>query len=188
LRGLSARRTAAVLASDAEAFERLGYRIGDGDSPNSARLTGPGGRRDLMLRLRPEGRIFGGSWGLEVSTAEPVLPATDRGIAARGRGVVKMQGVRFRARRGGDESASRLAAALSADAELGEALGRVHFERITVEPDGRPAIRHLGGSVVWLLLPPVVRATPLPAGQPEAMVAALDEFARAGERFAGADR
>jgi hypothetical protein len=97
---------------------------------------------------------------------------------------VKMQGVRFRARRGGDESASRLADALSADAELGEALGRVHFERVTVEPDGRPAIRHLGGSVVWMLLPPVARATPLPDGQPEAMVAALDEFARAGERFA----
>jgi Protein of unknown function (DUF3156) len=116
-----------------------------------------------------------------------VLPATERGLAARGRGVVKMRGVRFRARRGGDESASRLAAVLSADAELGEALGRVHFERITVAPDGRPAIRHLGGSVVWLLLPPVVRATPLPDGQPEAIVAALDEFARAGKRVAGVD-
>jgi Protein of unknown function (DUF3156) len=165
-------------------FERLGYRAGAGDAPHSVRLTGPGGRRDLILRLTPEGRIFGGNWGLEVSTAEALLPATARGLAARGRGVVKMQGVRFRARRGGDESASRLAAALSADAELGEALGRVHFERVTVEPDGRPAIRHLGGSVVWMLLPPVARATPLPDGQPEAMVAALDEFARAGERFA----
>jgi hypothetical protein len=30
------------------------------------------------------------------------------------------------------------------------------------------------------MLPPVARATPLPAGQPEAMVRALDEFARAG--------
>jgi hypothetical protein len=97
-----------------------------------------------------------------------------------------MRGLRFRPRRGGDESASRLATALSSDAELAEALGRVHFERITVEPDGRPAIRHLGGSVVWVLLPPVVRATPLPDGQPEAMVAALDEFARAGERFGSA--
>jgi Protein of unknown function (DUF3156) len=181
LRGLSTRRAAAVLASDTEAFERLGYRAGDGDAPHSVTLAG--GRRDLVLRLTPEGRIFGGNWGLELSTAEPVLPSTARGLAARGRGVVKMQGVRFRAR-GGDESAARLAAALSADAELGEALGRVHFERIAVDPDGRPAIRHLGGSVVWMLLPPVVRATPLPEGQPEAMVAALDEFERAGERFA----
>jgi hypothetical protein len=40
----------------------------------------------------------------------------------------------------------------------------------------------MGGSVVWLLLPPVVRTTPFPAGQPEAMVRALDEFARAGAR------
>ena len=172
-----------MLASDTEEFERLGYRAGEGDSPRSVALTAPGERRDLVLRLRPEGRVFGGNWGLEVSTAEPVLPATARGLAARGRGVVKMQGVRFRARRGGDESASRLAAALSADAALGEALGRVDFERVTVEPDGRPAIRHLGGSVVWLLLPPVVRSTPLPEGQPEAIVAALEEFGRAGVRI-----
>jgi hypothetical protein len=39
-----------------------------------------------------------------------------------------------------------------------------------------------------MLLPPVVRATPLPDGQPEAIVAALDEFARADERIARGDR
>jgi len=32
----------------------------------------------------------------------------------------------------------------------------------------------MGGSVVWVLFPPIVRATPLPEGQPEALVAALD--------------
>jgi hypothetical protein len=184
LRGLSARRAAAVLASDTEVFEKLGYSAGERDSPYSVTLSAPPGRHDLILRLEPEGRIFGGNWGLVLSTAEHVLPATARGLAARGRGLVKMQGVRFRPRGRGDESASRLAAALSADTELAEALERVHFERIAVDPDGRPAIRHMGGSVVWVLLPPVVRATPLPDGQPEAMVAALDEFARAGERFA----
>ena len=52
----------------------------------------------------------------------------------------------------------------------------------TVEPDGRPVIRHMGGSVVWVLFPPLVRDTPLPDGQPEAMVRALDEFARAGRQ------
>src|ERR671921_2371775 len=145
-------------------------------------LAAPEGGRDLVLRLHPEGRVFGGSWALELSTAEPVLPATTRGLTARGRGVVRMQGMRFRAR-GGDDVASRLAAELSADAELGRALGEVHFERLAVEPDGRPVIRHMGGSVVWLLIPPVARTTPLPAGQPEAMVRALDEFARAGARL-----
>lgn len=172
-----------MLASDREVFERLGYRADDADAPCSLTLTGPGERRDLILRLVPEGRIFGGSWGLELSTAEPVLPATAHGLAARGRGVVKMRGVRFRARRGDDRSGSDLAAALTADAGLADALGRVHFERIAVDSDGCPAIRHMGGSVVWVLFPPLVRATPLPDGQPEAMVAALDEFARAGERL-----
>jgi hypothetical protein len=185
-RGISTRRAAAALAADREAFELLGYHAADGDEPYSVTLTGPGERRDLAMRLVPEGRIFGGNWALELSTAEPVLPATGRGLGARGRGVVKMQGVRFRARRGDDASASELAAALSADADLGEALGRVHFERIAVDPDGRPAIRHMGGSVVWVLFPPVVRATPLPDGQPEAIVAALDEFGRAGERLGSA--
>jgi hypothetical protein len=179
LRGLSTRRAAAVLASDIEAFERLGYHARDRDSPHSVALTGPAGRRDLILRLTPEGRIFGGNWALELSTAEPVLPATSRGLTARGRGVVRMQGVKFRAR-GGDEAASRLADELSADAGLGKALAEVHFERLAVEPEGRPVIRHMGGSVVWLLFPPMARTTPLPAGQPEAMVRALDEFARAG--------
>jgi hypothetical protein len=182
VRGLRARRAAEVLKSDVEAFERLGYRPRDGDSPDSVVLAAPEGRRDLLLRLRPEGRVFGGNWALELSTAEPVLPATSRGLSARGRGVVRMQGVRFRAR-GGDEAESRLAAELTADAELGRALGEVHFERLAVEPDGRPVIRHMGGSVVWLLIPPVARTTPLPAGQPEAMVRALDEFARAGARL-----
>jgi len=179
VRGLRARRAAEVLKSDVEAFERLGYRPGDADSPDSVVLAAPEGRRDLLLRLRPEGRVFGGNWALELSTAEPVLPATSRGLTARGRGIVRMQGMRFRAR-GGDEAASRLAAELSADAELGRTLGDVHYERLAVEPDGRPVIRHMGGSVVWLLIPPVARTTPLPAGQPEAMVRALDEFARAG--------
>lgn len=181
MRGLSTRRAADVLKSDIEAFERLGYRSHKGDSPYSVVLAAPEGGRDLVMRLQPEGRVFGGNWGLELSTAQPVLPVTSRGITARGRGVVRMQGVRFRAR-GRDEVASRLAAALSADAELGKALGEVHFERLAVEPDGRPLIRHMGGSVVWLLIPPVARATPLPAGQPEAMVRALHAFARADAR------
>ena len=179
MRGLSARRAAAVLKSDIEEFERLGYRPHEGDSPYSVVLTAPEGGLDLALQLRSEGRVFGGNWGLELSTAEPVLPATRRGLAARGRGVVRMQGVRFRAR-GNDEAASQLAAELSADARLGKALADVHFERLAVEPDGRPVIRHMGGSVVWLLIPPMARTTPLPAGQPEAMVRALEEFTRAG--------
>jgi Protein of unknown function (DUF3156) len=182
VRGLRAsQRAADVLKSNTEAFERLGYRPREGDSPHSVVLAAPEGGSDLALRIRPEGRIFGGNWGLELSTAEPVLPATSRGLSARGRGLVRMQGVRFRARRG-DQAASQLAAELSADAELGTALGQVHFERLTVEPDGRPVIRHMGGSVVWLLIPPVVRTTPLPTGQPEAMVRALQEFERAGAR------
>lgn len=169
--GLTARRAAAVLASDVEAFERLGYRPLERPSPYEATLRGP---RDLVVRLRRQGRYFGGNWAMEVSTAEPVLPATSRGLSARGRGVVRMRGVRFR----GDGD---LAATLSGDARLGEALARVHFERVSVDPDGRPVIRHLGGSLVWVLFPPIVRATPLPPEQAEEIVRALDEFARAGE-------
>jgi hypothetical protein len=181
VRGLSARRASGVLRSDIEAFERLGYRPHDGSASYSVVLAAPEGERDLALRLRPEGRVFGGNWGLELSTAEPVLPGTSRGLTARGRGVVRMQGVKFRAHRG-DEAGSRLAAELSADAGLSKALAEVHFERLAVEPAGRPVIRHMGGSVVWVLIPPVVRSTPLPTGQPEAMVRALDEFARVGAR------
>jgi hypothetical protein len=95
--------------------------------------------------------------------------------------VVKLQSVRFRAR-GGDPDGARLAASLSEDERLGRALGAVHFERVAVEPEGRPVIRHMGGSVVWFAFPPIARTTPLPDGQPEAILAALDAFASAGER------
>jgi hypothetical protein len=184
VRGLTTGRAARAFESDVEAFELLGYRAEREPSELAAALRAPGGGRDLQLRLSREGSPFGGNWGLEVSTAEPVLPATGRGLSARGKGVVRMQSVKFKAR-AGDEAAARLAQTLSADAALGEAIARVHFERLAVDPDGRPVIRHMGGSVVWVLFPPVIRATPLPGGQPEEIVRALEEFARAGERAGG---
>jgi hypothetical protein len=180
VRRAAARRAATVLAHDIEAFERLGYRPLERTGRPEAVLRAPKGGHDLTLRLVPEGRFFGGNWALEVSTAEPVLPATPLGLSARGRGVVRRQGVSFSAK-GSDPAARRLAELLSADERLGEALGGVDFELLSVRPDGRPAIRHLGGSIVWVLLPPVVRETPLPAGQAKAMVRAVDAFVAAGE-------
>ena len=49
-----------------------------------------------------------------------------------------------------------------------------------MEPDGRPVIRHLGGSVVWVLFPPLVKRVPLVPEQIEATLAALEAFAVAG--------
>jgi hypothetical protein len=172
MRALTARRAAAVLASDVEVFERLGYRSLEHRSPYEAILRAPAGEPDLLLRLRRQGRFFGGNWALEVATADPVLPPSD-GLSARGRGVVRMRGVRFR----GD---GELGQALSADERLGEALARVHFERVSVEPEGRPVIRHMGGSLVWVLFPPIVRATPLAPEQARETVGALAAFARVG--------
>jgi hypothetical protein len=183
--GLNARRAAGVLADDVKEFERLGYRPLERSSSFAATLAAPGGGRDLVLRLHREGRVFGGNWALEITTAEPVLPASERGLSGRGRGMVHMQGVRFRAHRG-DDAGAAVAEALSDDAALGAALGDVHFEHLAVDRDGHPVIRHLGGSLVWFALPPVRRATPLPPGQPEAIVTALDAFARAGERLSAA--
>jgi Protein of unknown function (DUF3156) len=180
VRRTAARRGATVLANDIEEFERLGYRPLERSRGLEAVLRAPAGGVDLRLRLVPEGRFFGGNWALEVSTAEPVLPATTQGLSARGRGVVRRQGVRFRPK-GSDPGARRLAELLSADERLGTTLGQVDFELLAVRPDGRPAIRHLGGSIVWVLIPPIVRATPLPPGQAEATVRALDAFVAAGE-------
>jgi len=148
-------------------------------SPLGARLGSPtGGRPPVRLELTQDGRIFGGNYGLELSTEEPVLPPT-RGLSARGKGVVRLRGVRFRAR-GGDPAGKRLAERLGSDARLAERLGRVHFESIRVDPDGRPVIRHLGGSVVWILFPPLVRRVPLVPDQVDATLTALDAFAAAG--------
>jgi Protein of unknown function (DUF3156) len=180
-------RAARVLASNVEAFERAGCRLLERPDPLEAVLAAPRGRGRIVVRLTRVGRIFGGNWGLEVSTDEPLLPPTTTGLSARGRGVVKQHGVRFRPRGRGDAAAARLAERLTGDQRLGDALGRVHFERTWVRRDGRPVIRHLGGSVVWVAFPPVVRATPLPSGQPEEILRALDAFRAAGQDATNTD-
>jgi hypothetical protein len=168
-----------VLALDdaLESLRRAGYTDVERVSPLWARVRAPSGRPPLRLQLTRDGRIFGGNYGLELSTEEPVLPPT-RGLSARGKGVVRMQGVKFRAKRG-DAAGEQLAQRLGADARLGELLRRVHFERLRVEPDGRPVIRHMGGSVVWVLFPPLVKRVPLVPEQVDAALAALEAFSAA---------
>jgi hypothetical protein len=172
----AARRT---LQSNLQTFARAGCRDVERLGPLEARLERDG-RRALRIRLAQQGRVFGGNYALEAATAEPVFPAT-RGLSARGRGVVRLGRVSFHAHRG-DEEGRRLAERLEEDERLREALAKVHFDRIRVEPDGRPVIRHLGGSVVWMLFPPLVRPVPLVDEQARALVDALDAFAQAGRR------
>src|SRR5687768_16953341 len=118
--------------TDVEAFERAGCRPLERRGAFEALLDAPGETGRIVLRLARVGRYFGGSWGLEVSTEAPVFPATGRGLSARGRGVVRQHGVRFRARRGGGARAARLAEALSGDAALGQSFDDVHFEELSV--------------------------------------------------------
>lgn len=175
---LARRRAAVQLERNVEVFGAAGYRPARSNGPLEMRLEPLSGRRAIILRMVPQGRIFGGAYGLEVETAEPLLPPT-RGLRARGRGVVRTAGVAFRARPR-DAAGARLARELAADLRLGEALAKVHFERVAVRPDGRPVIRHVGGSLVWLLFPPVVRAVPLVEEQARATLEALELFAREG--------
>jgi Protein of unknown function (DUF3156) len=172
-----ARRRAVIALDDAiERFRRAGYLEVERLSPLEARLRSSTGRPSVRLVMSQEGKILGGNYALEISTEEPVLRPT-RGLTARGKGLVRMRGVRFRARRG-DPEGRRLAERLGSDARLTERLGRVHFERIRVEPDGRPVIRHMGCSVVWVLFPPLVKQIPFVPEQVDATLAALEAFAR----------
>ena len=158
-----------------EAFEHDGFEVER--KGFTARLTRNGAvpiRADVVR----QGKIFGGTYALELATDEPVLPAT-RGLRGRPRGVVKLGGVDFRAR-GHDDAGRLLGARLERDEQLQTAVSKVHFERIRVEPDGRPVIRHMGGSVVWMLFPPLVRPVPLIPEQRRATVMALEAFAAAG--------
>jgi hypothetical protein len=163
-----------VLDAAVEQFRAAGYPEIRRAGPLAARVEREGGP-DLTLALVPEGGIFGGSYGLEISTARSVLPRT-AGLSARGRGTVRWQGARFRSRRG-DAAGAALARRLEGDAHLAGALAAVHFERIRIEPDGRPVIRHLGGSLVWILFPPVIKSVPLVPEQAVAVAAALEAFA-----------
>lgn len=168
-----------MLARDVEAFAAAGYRgAGRRGAPLRARIERDGWPT-LRLELVPTGgRVFGGAYALEVSTADPVLPPSS-GLRARGRGLVRMHGVTFRPA-SADPVAERLADRLSAERELQRALTEVHFEEIRVDPDGRAVIRHMGGSLVWLLFPPMTRPIAIGPEQVEATVEALRRFARAG--------
>jgi hypothetical protein len=176
--GRARARAAGLLGDVVEAFRPLGYRETARPDPLEARLERRGGV-PLTLRFVQQGRVFGGQVALEVGTTDPVLPVTSRGLAARPRGAAKLRGVSFRAR-GDDEAADRLAERLSGNTPLNDALVRVHFDRIRVDPDGRPVVRQIGGSVVWMLFPPLVRPVPLVPEQAKATAEALEAFAAAG--------
>jgi hypothetical protein len=165
-----------ALEENLATFERIGARVVARPAPNDAQLV-LDRSTPFSVRMRGRGRVFGGAYALEVATTQPVLPRTS-GLNARGRGLVRLRRVTFRGRRG-DEAGTALARHLEAADELQAALGEVHFERIRVEPEGRPVIRHMGGSVVWVLFPPLVRPVPFPPAQVEAVAAALEAFARA---------
>jgi hypothetical protein len=173
--GPARRRAIASLDDVIERFGRAGHYEAERVTPLEARLRPSTGRPSIRLQMSKEGKVFGGNYALEISPDEPVLPPT-RGLSARGKGVVRTRGVRFRARRG-DPAGKELAERLGSDVRLAERLGRVHFERIRVDPDGRPVIRHMGGSVVWILFPPLVKQIPLVPDQIDATLAAIDAFA-----------
>ena len=161
-----------------ELFGEGGLRPGRAGASRSTRGSHAPPDGEIRLSMAREGRVFGGTYALEISTGKPVLPRT-RGVTARGKGVVKLQGIEFRGKRG-DAAGRELAARLAADEVLVERLSAVHFEQIRVDPDGRAVIRHLGGSLVWIAFPPLVKAIPLVPDQVSATIAALAAFAATG--------
>lgn len=178
MRGRAQRRAPAVLDGVADAFREAGCRI-ERLGPLEARALPPDGPA-VRLGFASTGWVFGGTFALEIATDEPVLPRTG-GLLARGRGIVRWQGLRVRSRPG-DEAGRVLARTLSTDRSLARALSDVHFERLRVEPDGRPMIRHMGGSLVWVRFPPIARPIPFVDEQAAATLAAMAAFARAGSR------
>ena len=111
-----------------------------------ARLSSPAGGVPIRLQLTRDGRIFGGNYGLELATREPVL----RELA-----VSRREGRGEDAGRALWPSAETARPAVGGAARRGRPPRRAArpcpLQRIRVEPDGRPVIRHLGGSVVWVL-------------------------------------
>ncbi len=166
------RRARETLVKDIEVFEGIGYRKVEATA-GRARMVSDSGP-PIVLSFSARGRVVGGNFALEISAADPVCAAT-RGLSARARGAVRLARIQFKPKRD-DRAGAELAERLNGDATLQKALAAVHFERIRVEPDGRPVIRHMGGSVVWMLIPPLTRGVPLIPEQAKATVEALAKF------------
>jgi hypothetical protein len=167
------RRARETLAKDVEVFEGIGYRKVEPSRPGQVRMASNSGP-PIVLSFSARGRVVGGNFALEIAAAEPMCPAT-QGLRARGRGVVRLARIQFKPK-SGDAAGAGLAERLNTATALQEKLAAVHFERIRVEPDGRPVVRHIGGSVVWMLIPPLARGVPLVPEQARATVDALAAF------------
>lgn len=180
MRGRRRAQAAGVLSASLDVLRQAGDREIDRLGPLDARLVAAD-RIPVHVRMVPAGKVFGGTVDLELATATPVLPRT-HGVAGRGRGVVRMRGISFRAAPR-DQAGQRVAARLEADPVLVQKLSAVHFQQVRVDPGGRAVLRHLGGCLVWILLPPVTRPVPLVVEQARAALAALEAFADTGVRM-----
>jgi hypothetical protein len=89
-----------------EGLGRAGYTEVERVSELEARVSSPAGGLPVRLRLTRDGRIFGGNYGLELSTEESVLPPT-RGLSARGKNADSRCAATPEARRGAHECCRR---------------------------------------------------------------------------------
>ena len=155
-------------------FEGIGYRESGESTAGRVRMESDAGPA-IVLSFAGRGRIVGGSFALEIAAAEPICPATS-GLERAWPRRRASSPASTSSRRAATRPGSSWPSVSNGSAPLQEALAAVHFERIRVEPDGRPVIRHMGGSVVWMLIPPLARGVPLVPEQARASVDALSAF------------
>lgn len=162
-------------------FAQVGYRVVARPSTLVAELE-KAGWEPITLRMVSDGGRLGGSYALEAAATEPLFPVT-RGLRVRARGLVRLRAAYFRPRRG-DVPGQRLSIELRRDARILHHLQPLHWQRIRIEPDGTPVIRHMGGAVVWVVVPPMTRPVPLVPEQAQALGDMVEAFAGAARRLA----
>lgn len=124
---------------------------------------------EVTLSYAPGNYIFSRVYNLTVAVALPASSAapTDVKLSHWERG-----GVRYRSVAGGEPS--RAVRQLNEKAEPLIAGIDLHASTITTEKGVRTlTVTPLGGSYVWVLIPPVFKSTTFPAGEPDRILALI---------------
>ncbi|QYM75830.1 hypothetical protein [Leucobacter luti] len=125
---------------------------------------------DLALSYEPGNYVFSRVYALTVSTQLPASTAIPRGVKLVHRG--PQRGGTFVADRGSLPD-SRAVARLNAI--TAEHLGTIDMVRASIAQTGQRTLTlsPMGGAYVWVMIPPVFKATAFPPGEPERILALI---------------
>ncbi|MBL3700957.1 hypothetical protein [Leucobacter luti] len=131
---------------------------------------------EVVLSYEPGNYVFSRVYALTITAQLPAASGVPRGVKLSHRGAPR--GGTFVADRG---ATPRSAALTRLNEAVAPHLGTVDMVRASTSHDGARTLTlsPMGGAYVWVLIPPVFKATAFPAGEPDRLL----DLIRAAQRL-----